>query len=77
VDPFFRDLSSHTHATSLLQIRELVTIKKKEKPETYYLAAPGYSVLSFSTLDRLLLHFSIGIFVIFMHAHWSISLHGS
>jgi hypothetical protein len=52
-------------------------IKKREKPKTYYLAAPGYGVLSFSALDRLLLHFSIGIFIIFMRAHLSISLHRS
>jgi hypothetical protein len=35
VDPFYRDLSSHTHATSLLQITELVTIKEEREAETY------------------------------------------
>jgi len=35
VDPFYRDLSSHTHATSLLHITELVTIKEERKAETY------------------------------------------
>jgi hypothetical protein len=35
VDPFYRDLPSHTHATSLLQIMELVTIKEEREAETY------------------------------------------